>query len=108
MFINAKSDSMASSCKIIQEKSNKLCELVMLFVSVQVISHKSLKESYQTIPRSEILFEHDNGRNRDFLCTFELTADNTTTKITAVASIKEVRFTENSAPSPDIGTAIYL
>ena len=30
----------------------------------------------------------------DFLCTFELTADNATTKISAVASIKEVRFTE--------------
>ena len=73
----------------------------MVYVSVQVISHKRLKESYQTIPRTEILFEHDNGRNRDFLCTFELTADNTTTKITAVASIKEVRFIENSVPCPD-------
>ena len=29
-----------------------------------------------------------------FFCTFELTADNATTKISAVASIKEVSFTE--------------
>lgn len=53
-----------------------------------------MKESYQTIPRSEILFKHDDDRNRDFFCTFELTADNATTKISAVASIKEVSFTE--------------
>ena len=89
------------SCKIIQENGSNVPNGVVVYVSVQVISHKSLKESYQTMPRSEILFEHDNGRNRDFFCTFELTADNTTTKITAVASIKEVRLNENSAPCPD-------
>ena len=65
-----------------------------VYISTQVITHKSLKESYKTIPRSEILFKHDNGRNRDFHCTLELTADNTTTtKLSAVASIKDVSFT---------------
>ena len=58
---------------------------------LKVISHKSLKESYRSMPCAEILFEHDNGRNRDFRCTLELTADDTTIQIRAVASIKEVR-----------------
>ena len=61
-----------------------------MLLLTQFITHKSLKESYQTIPRAEILFKHDNGRNRDFLCIFELSAENTTTTICAVASIKEV------------------
>ena len=39
------------------------------------------------------MFEHDDGRNRDFHCTLELTAENTTTKLSAVASIKDVSFT---------------
>ena len=64
-----------------------------VYVFTQVITHKTLKESYKTIPRSEILFGHDDGRNRDFHCTLELTADNTTTKLSAVASIKDVSFT---------------
>ncbi|KAJ7327381.1 hypothetical protein OS493_027071 [Desmophyllum pertusum] len=58
-------------------------------IKPEFITHKSLKESYQNIPRAEILFKHDNGRNRDFLCIFELSAENTTTTICAVASIKE-------------------
>jgi len=61
-----------------------------LIVFSQVITHKSLKESYQTIPRAEVLFKHDNGQNRDFICIFELSADNKSTTICAVASIKEV------------------
>ena len=58
-----------------------------------MITHKSLKDSYTTIPKSEILFEHDNGRNQDFYFTLELTADNVATKLSAVASIKDVSFT---------------
>ena len=58
-----------------------------------MITHKSLKDSYKTIPKSEILFEHDNGGNRDFHCILELTADNAATKLSAVASIKDVSFT---------------
>lgn len=67
----------------------------------QVISHKSLKESYRSMPCAEILFEHDNGRNRDFRCTLELTADDTTIQIRAVASIKEDpfrRYKESHSP----------
>ena len=60
------------------------------YLFLQVISHKSVKESYQIIPTAEVLFKHDNGRNRDFLCIFEVSAENTTTTICAVASIKEV------------------
>ena len=63
------------------------------YIFTQVITHKSLKDSYTTIPKSKILFEHDNGRNRDFHCTLELTADNAATKLSAVASIKDVSFT---------------
>ncbi|XP_068718145.1 uncharacterized protein [Montipora capricornis] len=58
----------------------------------RVISHKSLKESYRSMPCAEILFEHDNGRNRDFRCTLELTAADTTIQVRAVASIKEDPF----------------
>ncbi|XP_078370063.1 uncharacterized protein LOC144653833 [Oculina patagonica] len=61
-------------------------------IKPEVITHKSVKESYQTIPRTEILFKHDNGRNRDFLCIFEVSAGNTTTTICAVTSIKEDPF----------------
>ena len=60
------------------------------FVFSQVITHKSLKESYQSIPLAKVLFKHDNGQNRDFICIFELSAENTSTTICAVASIKEV------------------
>ncbi|PFX19993.1 uncharacterized protein LOC111337445 isoform X2 [Stylophora pistillata] len=55
----------------------------------EFITQASLKESYQTIPRAAIHFKHDNGRNRDFLCILELTAEDTTTTICAVASIRE-------------------
>ena len=64
--------------------------LTYLLLITQSITQKSLKESYQTIPKAEILFKHDNGRNRDFLCVFELTNEESTTNICAVASIKEV------------------
>ena len=49
-----------------------------------------MKESYQAIPLAKVLFKHDNGQNRDFICLFDLSAENTTTTIYAVASIKEV------------------
>ncbi|XP_067041652.1 uncharacterized protein [Acropora muricata] len=55
----------------------------------QVIPHKSIKESYRTFPCAEILFEHDNGRNRDFRCIIEVTADDTTIQILAVGKMKE-------------------
>ncbi|XP_015776945.1 PREDICTED: uncharacterized protein LOC107354960 isoform X3 [Acropora digitifera] len=58
----------------------------------EVIPHKSIKESYRTFPCAEILFEHDDARNRDFRCNIELTADDTTIQICAVASIKEDPF----------------
>ena len=64
--------------------------LTYLLLITQSITQKSLKESYQTIPKAEILFKHDNGRNRDFLCVFELTNEESTTTICAVASINEV------------------
>ncbi|XP_074621458.1 netrin receptor UNC5B-a-like isoform X3 [Acropora palmata] len=58
----------------------------------QVITHKSIKESYRTFPCAEILFQHDDARNRDFRCNIELTADDTTIQIYAVTSIKEDPF----------------
>lgn len=61
-------------------------------IKPECITQKHLKESYQMIPRAEILFKHDNGRNRDFLCIFELTTGDSTTTICAVASIKEDPF----------------
>ena len=64
--------------------------MLFAFSILQVIPHKSVKESYQTIPKAEVLFKHDNGRNRDFLCIFEVSAESTSTNICAVASIKEV------------------
>ena len=66
------------------------CTELKLLVFSQVVTHKTLKESYQTIPKAEVLFKHDNGQNRDFICIFELSAENASTKICAVASIKEV------------------
>lgn len=66
------------------------CTELKLSVFSQVVTHKSLKESYQTIPKAEVIFKHDNGQNRDFICIFELSAENTSTTICAVASIKEV------------------
>ena len=71
-----------------------MLSLFCYFSPSQVIPHKSIKESYRTFPCAEILFEHDNGRNRDFRCNIELTADDTTIQICAVASIKEVNITE--------------
>lgn len=71
--------------------------MLSLFCSIslfQVIPHKSIKESYRTFPCAEILFEHDNGQNRDFRCNIELTADDATIQICAITSIKEVNITE--------------
>lgn len=58
----------------------------------QVITHKSIKESYRTFPCAEILFQHDDARNRDFRCNIELTADDATIQIYAITSIKEDPF----------------
>ncbi|XP_067041653.1 uncharacterized protein [Acropora muricata] len=58
----------------------------------QVITHKSIRESYRTFPCAEILFQHDDARNRDFRCNIELTADDTTIQIYAITSIKEDPF----------------
>ena len=40
--VNAKSDSMGGSCKIIQENNNKVCELMVLMLLI------SLYRSYHT------------------------------------------------------------
>ncbi|XP_066017170.1 uncharacterized protein [Pocillopora verrucosa] len=58
-------------------------------IKPEFITQTSLKDSYQAIPRTTVKFKHDNGRNRDFLCEFELTAEDTTTSICAVATIRE-------------------
>ncbi|XP_022799466.1 uncharacterized protein LOC111337439 [Stylophora pistillata] len=74
-------------------------------IKPECITQKRLKESYQMIPRAEILFKHDNGRNRDFLCIFELTAgESTTTTICAVASIKEDPFRRSQKQQPSSST----
>lgn len=71
-----------------------MLSLLCNFSPLQVITHKSIKESYRTFPCAEILFQHDDARNRDFRCNIELTADDTTIQICAITSIKEVNVTE--------------
>ena len=78
----------------IREKTSDHAEFVLLFSPLQVIPHKSIKESYVTFPCAEILFEHDNGQNREFRCMIEVTSDDTTMQICAITSIKEVNITE--------------
>lgn len=73
----------------------------------EFITQASLKESYQTIPRATIQFKHDNGRNRDFLCILELTAEDTTTTICAVASIREDPFGKFQGRQPGCGNDSY-
>lgn len=57
-----------------------------------VISHKSLRQSFQTFPCAEIIFAHDNGQNGQFRCTFELTAGDATSQICVRTSIDEDPF----------------
>ncbi|XP_074621452.1 uncharacterized protein LOC141879978 isoform X2 [Acropora palmata] len=57
-----------------------------------VISHKSLRQSFQTFPCAEIIFAHDNGQNGQFRCTFELTAGDATSQICVRTSIEEDPF----------------
>ena len=72
-------------CKIIN------CIIIYFFLLLQVISHKSLRQSFQTFPCAEIIFAHDNGQNGQFRCTFELTAGDATSQICVRTSIDEVK-----------------
>ena len=72
-------------CKIIN------CIIIFFFLLLQVISHKSLRQSYQTFPCAEIIFAHDNDQNGQFRCTFELTAGDATSQICVRTSIDEVK-----------------
>ena len=71
-----------------------MLSLSCYFSPLQVIPHKSIKESYWTFPCAEILFEYDNGQNRVFRCIIEVTAGDTTIQICAVTAIEEVNITE--------------
>ena len=67
-------------------------ELLLFFLPLQVISYKSLRQSYQTCPCAEITFVHDDGQRRQFCCTFELTAGDTTSRICVRTSVMEVKY----------------